>query len=482
MKIIQIAPVIGPGTGVGAVAHHLEAEWQLAGVSTLRFTLDDAHGGWLPEPGPGLGGKVALALRVVWFSTVGTVTARRFLGRHPGAVSVCHNDAVAGDIYVNHGIVQVAMRARGRYRMRMIRNPMHLFIATRDGLRYRGRAHRRVVNLVAAEEQALRATYPRLRPTTETIGNGVDVKRYQPPTQQQRLTARTNLGLGVHEVALLFLGHEYARKGLPLVLDALTLLPAHYHLVVVGGTSDMVDAVGRDAAALGVQARVHLAGAAADPTPFFHACDTLLLPSAYESYGLVVLEALACGVPVVATPTGCVCEVIVDGVNGYVTPADPRRIAEAVTALAGADREVLARAARESALQHSWSRVAQAYLAMLEGLHPAGGHAGPGHTEHHVEWDAEYDGERHVERDAEWDAALPGISGLDTTGPRATGLSTNELGTNELEPTGPRAVEAAAGPGDFTHSDAGPAGERAPGAATSATDTTSVTDAETRTR
>ena len=68
----------------------------------------------------------------MWFSTVGTHRARAYLRRHPDELSICHNDALAGDVYVNHGIVQAAMRARGHYWLRMVRNPLHLFTTARD--------------------------------------------------------------------------------------------------------------------------------------------------------------------------------------------------------------------------------------------------------------------------------------------------------------------------------------------------------------
>ncbi|MBD8078964.1 glycosyltransferase family 4 protein [Cellulosimicrobium arenosum] len=368
MKILQIVPTIGPGTGVGAVAHHLEAEWQRLGVPTARFTLDDAAGSWLPEPGPGARGKLVLALRVVWFSTVGTVLARRALRRDPAAVGVCHNDALAGDVYVNHGILQVAMRSRGRFALRMARNPMHLFIATRDTLRYSGRSHRLVVNLVHEEDAALRATYPRLRPPTVVLGNGVDIERYAPPTAAQRTTARQALGLPEPATVLAFVGHEFARKGLPLVVDALERLDEHTHLVVAGGTQDMVRGLRSDVRARGLADRVHLLGSTPDPRPVLHAADALVLPSAYESYGLVVLEALACGVPVVATPVGCVPDVVVDGASGYVVAADAEEIATAVRDLAARDRTLLAAASRAAAEQHSWEAVARRYVEVLRDL------------------------------------------------------------------------------------------------------------------
>src|SRR5512133_3338950 len=114
--IVQICPEIGPGSGVAGVAYNLEREWQRLGVQTERFTLTEARGGWLPQPGPGIRGRLVLLARVVWFSTVGTLLARRYLRSRPGALSICHNDALAGDVYVNHGVVQAAMRARGAYR------------------------------------------------------------------------------------------------------------------------------------------------------------------------------------------------------------------------------------------------------------------------------------------------------------------------------------------------------------------------------
>ncbi len=191
--IVQIAPEIAPGSGVGGVAALLEDRWRAHGVPTERFTLHEAHGDWLPVPGAGLAGRVALLARVVWFSTVGTVLARRYLARRPGAVSVCHNDVLAGDVYVNHGNIRVAMRARGHYVARMLRNPVHLFTAARDALRYRSRVHRVVVNLTHGEEEALRATYPALRPRTVVIGNGVDTARIRPATPAARASARSAL-------------------------------------------------------------------------------------------------------------------------------------------------------------------------------------------------------------------------------------------------------------------------------------------------
>jgi len=374
--IVQITPEIAPGTGVGAVAHHLEQEWRRAGVDVRRFTLAECGGGWLPAPGGGVGGRLALLARVLWFSTVGTARARAHLRAHPEQLSVCHNDALAGDVYVNHGIVQVAMASRGHARLRLLRKPLHVFTTARDRYRYtRSSAHRVVVNLVGAEERLLRDTYPGLRLPSVVIGNGVDVDRFRPPTPDERSEARRTLGLKDADRVVVFIGNEFDRKGLPALTDALAALDPSTHLVVVGGTSDLRASARERAERAGVAGRVHLVGAHPDPRPWLHAADVLASPSAYESYGLVVLEALACGVPVVATPTGCVPDVVVDGVNGAVVDAPPALLP---AALAAAIERVLAlppeatrAAARATAEERSWTLVARRYLDLLTSLDAA---------------------------------------------------------------------------------------------------------------
>ena len=366
MRIVQVVPAVETGSGVEAVAYHLEQEWRNLGVATDRFTLAEAHGGWIPHPRGGIAAKLALAGRVVWFSCVGTALARRRLNRRSSdTIVVCHNDAVVGDVYVNHGNLVESMRRRGHFALRMIRNPLHLFTWARDSLRYRSHVHRVVVNLTRQEEADLRRTYRRVAPRTVVIGNGVDVERFRPDAASRSL-ARAELGL-IDEPVILFVGHEYARKGLPLVLDAIAAMEG-VHLVVVGGSEQMVSAGRRAADEAGLSGRVHYVGRQGDPRRFFHAADVFALPSAYEAYQLVVLEALACGVPVVATPVGSAPELIVDGVNGYVVEADAHSVRDGLLAVLGSDRASLAAAARAPAESRSWPIVAREYLDLFDEL------------------------------------------------------------------------------------------------------------------
>lgn len=363
-RIVQIVPEVRIGSGVEAVAFHLEQQWQKLGVSTARFTLADAAGGWLPAPGPGVRGKIVLAARVVWFSTVGTVLARRMLAAQPpGTVSVCHNDVLAGDIYVNHGLVAAAMKARGNAWFRIARNPLHLFVLLRDAVRFAGSTHHAVINLCGAEQTAIAQIYRKIRPQTAVIGNGVDVERYRPDAAA-RARVRSSLGLADDTAVGVFVGHEFDRKGLPLVLEAMRGLP-NFQLLVIGGTPDLIAKATEAATVLGVHERVRFLGRQPDVRPYLHAADVFVFPSAYESYGLVILEALACGVPVVATGVGCVPDVVRDGVNGAIVDADADAVRAGVRRVLKLDAAARAAAARSAAADNSWESIAQQYINLL---------------------------------------------------------------------------------------------------------------------
>ncbi|MGR0218600.1 glycosyltransferase family 4 protein [Agromyces sp. ZXT2-6] len=369
--IVQIAPSIGPGSGVAGVAHALEREFIAAGATVERFTAADAGG-----PPRSVHRRMPLATHltrarnVIWFSTVGTRRARRFLAERPDAVSITHNDVMAGDIYVNHGLLQAAMRARGDYVWRMVRNPVHLFTAMRDRIRYRGRTHRAVVALTTTEAELLVSTYGRVRAPIHVIPNGVDIERFRPPDDAERARARADLGVDDDRTIAVFIGHEFERKGLPVAMSALRRAP-DVLLLVVGGSAEMIRRARSQAEGAGVADLVHFAGTHRDPVPFLWAADLLVLPSAYEANALVVLEALACGLPVVSTRVGFAPDLLIDGENGFLVERDAASVGARLAELASQPLEEWRGRARRTAEQYSWPRVARRYLDLVESLDPA---------------------------------------------------------------------------------------------------------------
>ena len=366
-RIVQIAPVIGPGTGVAGVAHHLELEFLASGATVERFTALEAGRRHRRTPRSAIGMRLRHAADVAWFSTVGTARARRFLAQRPDAVSICHNDVMAGDVYVNHGLLVAAMRTRGHYVLRMLRNPLHLFTAVRDRIRYRGHTHRAIVALTDQEAQLLVDTYGRMDLPIRVIANGVDLDRFRPASEAERARARASIGLSGDSLVAVFIGHEFERKGLPIVVDALRQAPG-VSLLVVGGTPDQIRHSRGQSERLGVADRVHYLGPQPDPVPFLQAADVFVLPSAYESYGLVIMEALASGVPVVSTSVGVAPEVIDDGMNGFIVPQDAAVVAQRLRELSGQDLSAWRQRARERAAGHSWRAAADRYLALVDEL------------------------------------------------------------------------------------------------------------------
>jgi D-inositol-3-phosphate glycosyltransferase len=164
------------------------------------------------------------------------------------------------------------------------------------------------------------------------------------------------------------------RKGIGNVISALPRLPGT-ELVVAGGP--VADRLAGDPEAgrllalgrgLGVGDRVRLLGSveqAALP-PLLRSADVVVCAPWYEPFGMVALEAMACGVPVVATAVGGLAETIIDGVTGlHVPPRQPERLAEVLAALLTdpVRRAELGRAgARRARARYDWDRIAASTL------------------------------------------------------------------------------------------------------------------------
>lgn len=368
MHIVQLAPHIGIGSGVAGVAANLESEFVAMGHTVERFTASTARGmrprSRSPRPLPR--NKLLRFLesyrQMLWFTFVGSSCARRFLKERPDAVSICHNALLAGDVYVNHGIIGSAMYARGHGLRRMLANPTHPFTFIRDLIRYRSHMHRAVVALSDTEVTELRRNYGRVRPRTVVIPNGVDLARFHPPSEAERAGARAEFSLDDEDRVALFVGHEFDRKGVEFAIEALVDAPTVLLLVVGGNAQETLDRARERAARLGVGERVLFLGPRFDLEPIFAAADMFILPSAYEANALVILEALAAGLPVITTPVGYAPEVVVDGVNGFLVDRDPAQIGDRLEQIAARPVGAYAAAARASVADYTWTAIARRYV------------------------------------------------------------------------------------------------------------------------
>jgi len=189
--------------------------------------------------------------------------------------------------------------------------------------------------------------------------NGVDSTRFSPTLRERfRERQRTALGIAPGELLVLFMGAGFARKGLaPLLSAAATLRDAAIRprLVVVGG--------GRSggwrarAARLGLADRVVFVGPVSDPEMYYAAADVLALPTFYDPFANVTLEAMASGLPVVTSRRNGAAEILRHGIDGLVMDQadDVLGLAETLASLHDpALRATLGERARETALKYPW--------------------------------------------------------------------------------------------------------------------------------
>lgn len=159
-----------------------------------------------------------------------------------------------------------------------------------------------------------------------TVHNGIDLAHWKPVDDPDLVR---ELGIDPDRPSVVFVGRITRQKGLPYLLRAAALLPPEVQLVLCAGAPDTPEILAEVAA--GVKAlQAQRSGVVwidrllsqHDLSAVLSQATTFVCPSVYEPLGIVNLEAMACGVPVVGTATGGIPEVIVDGLTGRLVPID----------------------------------------------------------------------------------------------------------------------------------------------------------------
>jgi D-inositol-3-phosphate glycosyltransferase len=239
-----------------------------------------------------------------------------------------------------------------------------------------------IIAATPAEQSQLLWLYRADRRKIVVIPPGVNTEHFRPLPSAQ---ARERLGIPAHQKLLLFVGRIEPLKGVDNILRALHLiyqarpdLLDDARLVVIGG--DVADSNNYELTRLrqmseqfGLARIVEFVGAKEQhQLPYYYAAAlAVIMPSDYESFGLVALEAMACGAPVIASQVGGLAFLIQDGKTGFLVPVrEPAALAERITFLLNNPqfRRSMGQAAAALAQSYGWSAIADRLLSVFAGV------------------------------------------------------------------------------------------------------------------
>lgn len=252
-----------------------------------------------------------------------------------------------------------------------------------DGERQVLQAADRIIAATPAELAQLQWLYEADTRRIVVIPPGVDLCHFYPIDVEE---AKDFIGVLCPDRVLLFVGRVERLKGLDVLIRALAIMRQQgilerfpLCLTVIGGDPDAnPEQMSTEMARIkklcrryGLEDLVMFLGKRSQDTlPYYYsAAEVLVMPSHYESFGMVALEAMACGTPVVASQVGGLAFLVQDAVTGYTVPSgDPAALAERLTALISDDqlRLQMGEEAMRVARGYGWEKIAARMIAVYE--------------------------------------------------------------------------------------------------------------------
>lgn len=233
-------------------------------------------------------------------------------------------------------------------------NPYHRLVLALERSVFEGHRFRKIVAISDLVKKEIISNYRVDPKDIEVVYHGIDTETFNPGNRGLfRDEIRKKHSIGDEEQTVLFVGSGFERKGLAYLLRAIEICPRPLTALIAGkGRFSRYEHFVK-------RQRVIHCGPQPDIRKYYAAADLCVIPAIYEPFGLVHLEALASGLPVITTRRSGGSELITDNVNGYVvdTPEDTGAIAEKIEeALAKGTYETLRKNARTSAEKFTFDR------------------------------------------------------------------------------------------------------------------------------
>jgi glycosyltransferase involved in cell wall biosynthesis len=369
-SLLGLAPLLrqlGVGLTLASPAGFLSESWSAAGFPHIEFQFADRRG--LRNSDGGRPGPTVLAREVAE-----TLRTARRLARLTRDFDVIHSNSLWAHL-------DCALAGRLAHRPVLI----ELHDIVRQGLGRRvQRAAVRIASCTIAVSRAVGESVGGRPRNLHVVPQGVDPERFQPGPPDAAWRAR--LSSDPDEPIVGVVGRVDPEKGIRTVLQAMTMLDGHAqrsHLAVIGAPAlddGSYEAALQTEAADMLGDRCRFVGAVDEVPTVLRSLDVLVNASTSEPFGLSVLEAQACGVPVIGTASGGIPEFVTDGETGLlVKPGRPEDLASELNRLLATSdlRDGLRERARRSVVaRHTLAARAETVARLYRSLTPVGASAG----------------------------------------------------------------------------------------------------------
>ncbi len=238
-----------------------------------------------------------------------------------------------------------------------------------EGMIYSPKSNRRVIAVSNGVRREIMEYYSRSDDAISVIPNGVDLEEFHPRNRcLYRAEIQQQFGINERDFVLLFVGGDWERKGLEYIIRSLPFLSfQRVKLLVVGEWSSRgcLTELSRN---LKISDQIVWIGKSCTVRKFYAASDLFIFPSFYEAFSLVTLEAMASGLPLLATRINGAEDLIKEGYNGYFVTRDSRDMAQKVELFINNRHllESMGCCARKTAEQYSWHRIAGEIMKVYE--------------------------------------------------------------------------------------------------------------------
>lgn len=255
-------------------------------------------------------------------------------------------------------------------RVKIALNPYHAYVKHAEAALFHGPRLRAVICNSRMVKDEIRSWFNVSEEKLHVIYSGVDTKRFHPDLRDNHRSAfRAEHGIPQRATVFLYVGSGFERKGVATLIEAFSALPDTAYLAIVGDDRNR-PRYEKLAHQRSVAERTRFLGALTDVAPCYGAADVFVLPTLYDPFPNVILEAMACGLPVITSDKSGGAELIEPDKSGYVCDALAADVLAGHMRSLQSDERIgdMGRRARETVLPYTFDALSARLRALYESL------------------------------------------------------------------------------------------------------------------